>query len=203
VEFQPLNKFEKEKKVIELHKEGKTIRAIAPIVNMSFRDISRIIKEYERKKRLEAKNKEENNQIKKPSLSSQSFKLFRKGKKPVDVAIELNVPFKLARRYWYQFLNLERMDECFMLYKDYRYEIPTLLSINNFIKRNNVSGDNIINVLKTANNVINLNQTYSNLKREIKYLEHKKMSLLYYSPSSSYSLQPLPMNKINYNYYRY
>ena len=34
-----LNKFEKEKRVIELHKEGKTIRDIAKEVHMSFRDI--------------------------------------------------------------------------------------------------------------------------------------------------------------------
>jgi hypothetical protein len=39
VEFSiPLNKFEKEQKVIELHKQGKTIRQIAPEVRMSFRD---------------------------------------------------------------------------------------------------------------------------------------------------------------------
>jgi hypothetical protein len=44
-----LNKFEKEKKVIELHKAGKTIRLIAPEVHMSFRDISRIIKAYDKK----------------------------------------------------------------------------------------------------------------------------------------------------------
>ena len=36
----PLNKFEKEKRVEELHLEGKTIRDISPIVHMSFRDIS-------------------------------------------------------------------------------------------------------------------------------------------------------------------
>ena len=39
----PLNKFEKEERVIELHKQGKTIRQITPEVHMSFRDISKII----------------------------------------------------------------------------------------------------------------------------------------------------------------
>ena len=66
-----LNKFEKEKRVIELHLEGKTIREIAKEAHLSFRDISKIIKEYEKKKRLESK-KEENNQssqIKKPSFT--------------------------------------------------------------------------------------------------------------------------------------
>jgi DNA-binding NarL/FixJ family response regulator len=39
-----LNKFDKEKRVIELHLAGKTIRDIAKEVHMSFRDISKIIK---------------------------------------------------------------------------------------------------------------------------------------------------------------
>ena len=34
-----LNKFEKEKRVRELHLEGKTIRDISPVVHMSFRYI--------------------------------------------------------------------------------------------------------------------------------------------------------------------
>jgi transposase len=43
-----LNKFEKEKRVIELHNQGKTIREIAREVHMSFRDISNLIKAYEK-----------------------------------------------------------------------------------------------------------------------------------------------------------
>ena len=42
-----LNKFEKEKRVIELHKQGKTIKEIAKEVHMAFRDISKIIKKQE------------------------------------------------------------------------------------------------------------------------------------------------------------
>ena len=41
-----LNKFEKEKRGIELYKEGKTIREIAEEVLISFRDISQIIKKF-------------------------------------------------------------------------------------------------------------------------------------------------------------
>ena len=52
----PLNKFEKEKRVIELHLKGKTIRHISK-VRMSFRDIS-IKKDYEKQKRLETKKED-------------------------------------------------------------------------------------------------------------------------------------------------
>jgi CRISPR/Cas system endoribonuclease Cas6 (RAMP superfamily) len=70
------------------------------------------------------------------------------------------------------------------------------------MKRNKVYEKDIANVLRTANNVNNLNQTVSNLKMEIKSLEQKRMYLFYHL-NSSYSLQPLSLNKLNYNYYRY
>ena len=94
----PLNKFEKEKRVIELHLEGKTYREISKL-HISFTDIKKIIKAYERKIRLENKAKEQEgtNQettTKKMSLSSLAFKLFSDGKKPIDVKIELDIPFK-------------------------------------------------------------------------------------------------------------
>ena len=44
-------------------------------------------------------------------------------------------------------------------YQDHSYDIPTFLSINNFLKRNDIYGKDIVNVLRTANDVINLNQT--------------------------------------------
>jgi hypothetical protein len=200
-----LNKFEKQKRVIELHLEGKTIRAIAPLVRMSFRDISKIIKSYDKKLRLQQQNKKEEQETnqqtntKKESLSTRAFKFFKEGKKPTDVAIELNLPFKQVKKIWFQFLNLERMEECYELYNGFRYEIPKLLSISNYMKRNNISGNNIVNVLREANDIINLNKTYSNLKIEIKYLQDKKMNLSIYS-NSSYNLRPLPLNKPNYNY---
>jgi hypothetical protein len=172
-----LNKFEKEKRVIELHLEGKTIREISIEVHMSFRDISRLIKAYDKKIRLQTKKEQENNQqtiTKKEFLSTQAFKLFREGKKPTEVAIEINIPFKKAKKFWFQYLDLERMEECYELYKGFRYDIPNLLTIANFMNRNNISGSNIVNVLREANDVSNLHQIRSNLETEIKYLEYKR-----------------------------
>jgi len=174
-----LNKFEKEKRVIELHKQGKTIRQIAPEVHMAFRDISKKIKAYDKKIRLQQtkKEKQENNQqttTKKLSLSSQAFILYRDGKKPSDVKVLLDIPFKKNMVYWAQYLKSIRMFESFEFYKDYQYDIQVLLSINNFIKRNNMSGKDIASVLRTANNVNNLNQIHSNLKAEIEGLKQMK-----------------------------
>ena len=200
-----LNKYEKENRVIELHLAGKTIRDISKVVHMSFRDIAKIIKAYERKIRLQVKREESNQstQPKKPPISTLAFKLFRDGKKLTDVAIDLEIPARKALKLWNQFLRLERMEDCYEFYKEHSYDIPRFLSINTFMKRNNISGNDVVNVLREANDVINLNQIISNLKAEINRLEQKKINLSYYS-ASGYSLQPLlPFNKPNYNYYCY
>jgi lambda repressor-like predicted transcriptional regulator len=47
-----LNKFQKQERVLQLHKKGKTIREISKKAHMAFRDISKIIKAYEKKSRL-------------------------------------------------------------------------------------------------------------------------------------------------------
>jgi|GEM_PF-879516 len=198
-----LNKFEKEEKVIELHKEGKTIRAIAPIVHMSFSPISKIIKAYDKKIQLD--KKKENNQQKtkqQKSLSSRAFIMFKKGKQIDETKILLDIPYKLAFKYWRAYLKSIRIFEAYEFYQIFRNDIPTLLSIAAFIKRNDIPGKNIVDILRTATDVNSLNKIYYNLKTEIKNLEQKRMFLQYYSPSP-YSLQPLPLNKPNYNYYRY
>ena len=44
--------------------------------------------------------------------------------------------------------------------------LPTFLTIDNFMKRNNISEPDIANVLRKANGVINLNQTILNLREK-------------------------------------
>jgi DNA-binding Lrp family transcriptional regulator len=147
-----LNKYEKEKRVIELHLAGKTIREIAIEVHMSFTHISKIIKAYERKKELQAKREEnnQNGQIKKPSISSRAFKLFSDGKKPTEVVIELDIPPEKVEKLWSQFLKSERMEECYDFFQECQYDLSTLLSINNFMKRNNMYGKKIVKVLRKS-----------------------------------------------------
>jgi hypothetical protein len=193
-----LNKFEKDKKVIEIHSQGSTIRDIASVVHMSFRNISKIIKDYDRKKRLETK-REENNQsstIKKLSISSRAFILFKEGKKIDEAKVLLDIPFKLAIRYWKQYLKSIRMFESFEFYQDHSYDIPTLLSINTFMKRNNISGNDVVNVLRNVDNVINLNNSISYLKSECETWQRVKYN------HDNAPLEPLP-KKINWNYHNY
>jgi cytidylate kinase len=77
-----LTRQEKERLVIELYNQGRTIRDIAREVRMSFRDIGLILKK--------ASGEKEEKQDKEQSLispSSQAYQLFSEGKAPIEVAI--------------------------------------------------------------------------------------------------------------------
>jgi hypothetical protein len=74
-----------------------------------------------------------------------------------------------------------------------------MLSINNFMKRNNISGNNIANVLREANNVTNLNQTFSNLKTEIEKLKQTKNNYSL-NQNTNYLPQLLPLGLPTYYY---
>jgi hypothetical protein len=193
-----LNKFEKEERVIELHKEGKTIRAIAPLVHMSFGPISKIIKAYDKKVRLEQTKKDENsqsNKIKKLSLSSQAYGLFLNGKTPVQVAMELNLHFLRVRRYWTEYLRLQNMKDLYNIYIDNEYHLDYLLHIHFFMVRNKIPKKDCEIVLRNAYTVINLNNSISYLKSECETWQRVKNNH-YNAP-----LEPLP--KINPYYPNY
>src|SRR5918995_4009014 len=194
----PLNKFEKRDLIIKLHKEGKTYRDICRIGHVSPRDIKPILKAYERKKGLGNNKRKENTHeptTKKLSKSSQAFVLYQEGKKIDEVKVLLDMPFKFPLKYWAQFLKSIRLYEAYEFYKDHSYDIPTFLSINNFMKRNNMSGKEILNVLRTAKDVANLNQTIINLKTEIEKLKQTKNNYSL-NQNTMKNLQPVPLGPL-------
>jgi hypothetical protein len=67
------------------------------------------------------------------------------------------------------------------------------------MQRNKVYGNDIVNVLKTANDVINLNQNYSNLKAEIEKLTQMKNN--YSIKKNNNYQQLLPLGLPKYYYY--
>ena len=93
-----LNKREKEELVVKLHQENKTIRQIAEIVHMSFGDIGKIIK------RINGQDSDNGTDMSKKSKATKALWLFENGKLPIDVAIELDMPYdevtELQQEFW-------------------------------------------------------------------------------------------------------
>ena len=98
-----------------------------------------------------------NNNNKSPNVkATQAYELYNKGKKPVEVAIQLGLPEYKATKYYREYLELKGLYEVTFLYEEKRHCIPSLLKLNK-IEREGIQDENdITNVLKYANELPNL-----------------------------------------------
>lgn len=122
---------DKEKRVVELHKENKSIREIAAEVHMGFSDISKIIHNYFDEPIHEKKPV--------PSKFCAAVKLFKKGAKPSDVVIKLDLTADEAEKFYMDFWRLERMHHLYRIYQEKKNAIPNLLRIHELLKNKDIS----------------------------------------------------------------
>jgi SHS2 domain-containing protein len=103
-----LTRQEKEDLVLNLYNQGRTYREIAKEARMSPRDIGVILNRTAEKKEMEkAKEYQDTQNIDeqkqdnpKLSLSTQAYRLFSKGKTPIEVAIILDLVASEVSRYF-------------------------------------------------------------------------------------------------------
>jgi transposase len=84
----------RERQVIELYNQGKSTRDIAKELRMSLRDISIILKKHGVNHEIASTDDDGNNNKKSHSNNEKAtlaYRLFSEGRKPVQVAIELNL----------------------------------------------------------------------------------------------------------------
>jgi FtsZ-binding cell division protein ZapB len=103
---------ERKKQVIILHKRRYTARQIAKELRMSSRDVTKILKENEREEKearerevIEREEKEKKRLF--SSKRSEAMKLYKKGTKPIDVAIELDISAEEAKAFYHEYCSLQ------------------------------------------------------------------------------------------------
>jgi hypothetical protein len=201
----PLNKFEKIALVIRLLKDGKTYREICHIAHIAPRDIKSIKKKYEQQKRLENNKRKENNQsnqktTKRLSKRIQAYNLFRNGKTPVQVCIDLRLDFEKVRKYWSEFLRLNNMKKLYNIYTENEFHLDYLFKIDYFLLRNNIPIKDMENVLGIAYDTVKLYQIRSNLKAEIEGLKQTKNNYILKKNNNYQQLLPLGLPAYYYRY---
>ncbi len=117
------------------------------------------------------------------------------GKTLVQVAIELNLGFEEARKYWTEFLKLQRMKKLYNLYVDNECHLDYVLKIYYFLLRNKIDFKNFENVLRVAYDVTKLYQTRSTLLAEVEKLKKHKNYWLNYDNLRIPPMRPLPPMK--------
>src|SRR6188472_2055970 len=63
--------------------------------------------------------------------STQAYKLFSEGYKPVEVAIQLGLPEKQATRYCREYWELKGLHELTLLYEERKDHLPSFIRLHN------------------------------------------------------------------------
>ena len=138
-----MNLEEKKNLVIQLHQEGKTQREIAKSAHMSVRDISKIIR------KLEGVSEE------KP-IVTKALDLFYQGKKPIEVAVELNLNAQKTSKLYKDYLQLEGFYKLVLLYEEIKDNLSLFLKLYYAIIQNGIKPNEIVNLVKNSNELANL-----------------------------------------------
>jgi hypothetical protein len=161
-----LTRQEKERLVIDLYNQGKTIRDIAKELRMSFRDIGAILKK---------ESGEEQNEKQTLSPSSQAYRLFLEGKSQIEVAIALNLTEFETTKFYEEYLNLNNMHELRMLHEKFGDDIVQLLELFRLSKKERFNVQHIVTLLRIANNDLPaLERRFHRLKKDMVLLELEK-----------------------------
>jgi hypothetical protein len=177
-----LSKTEKEQRVIELYQQGKNIREIAREVHMSFGDIGSIIRKVKGlQDNDDNKSKEQqDNNIPHTTLSkdSQAFALFSLGKRPIDVAVKLDLKADVVDRLYQQFWKLEGLYQLNMAYKEIKRYLPSFLNLFKIMKQQRMMSEkDVVDALKFGKELPHLKDQFQLLVEEINNLEYKRNGL--------------------------
>ena len=165
-----LNRFEKEKKVIELYKEGRTIREISPVVHMAFRDIGKLIKKY-------VENTDENKKIQK-QISIKALTLFNEGKKPIEVAIQLELDCEQTEKIYQDYWRLNNLHILYSIYQELKEKISNFIEVYHKFKGENRTSEQIIKIIEILQEVSDLEDYKKMLEERIENYEKKYKGLI-------------------------
>jgi transposase len=174
---------ERERLVLELYNQGKTIREIAKEVRMSFRDIGVILNKAVEKKDEALKeqghdnngaqyNQQEQHHL---SLAAQAYKLFSDRKTPLEVAIALNLAESEATKFYRQYWKLRQLHNLNMVYEEIKGDIEPLLRLYRLSKAKGMGPKQVVNLLAMANEDLPaIEEQIKRLRNEISALQFQK-----------------------------
>ena len=131
-----LNKKEREQLVIKLYQDGKPIREIARQAHLSFGSIGKIIRT------INSGGNDDN--CSSSSKSTKALWMLKNGKKPIEVAIELDMSASEVEEIQQEYWALNQLHELGFLFNEIKNHLPSFIKLFNLLKRNKMLGDGYI-----------------------------------------------------------
>jgi hypothetical protein len=161
-----LTRDEKKKLVIELSKKGIPWDEISDKVNMSNREISEMIKEYDPSKR-------------KLSPRTKALNLFASGNTILEVIIALDMPYEEARIAEGQYLAIQNRGKLAELYDKYENKdyVSLVMKLSSLLKENNVGFKGLEDLIFYSRQVPELQKLFNSLNYEVSRQKLKKSAV--------------------------
>ena len=170
-----LNKQEKEQLVIKLYQEGKPIRQIAQQAHLSFGTIGKIVR------RINGQDEDETvpNDLASKSKQTQALSMFLHGKRPVEVAIELDLSSTEVENILQEYWLLTNLDELALVYLEIKSHLDLFLNLFHIMKKNKLLNQkNIKTILKyTIDDLPSIEKKFRSLANTVLDLEIRKKEL--------------------------
>jgi hypothetical protein len=110
-------------------------------------------------------------------LYNQAYRLFSKGKTPIEVAVILNLGEADVTRYYKEYWRLRQLHGLYLAYEETEGEIEPFLKLYSLSKSEGMSTEHIVNVLKRANGELPaLENQYNTLRNEVNNLELRNVN---------------------------
>jgi hypothetical protein len=186
-----LNKKEKEELVVKLHQENKTIRQIAEIVHMSFKDIGAIVR------RIDGNNNDKciDTKLSNKTKATQALYLFEHGKKPIEIAIELDISYNEVIDLQLEFWALKELYDLPLIYHELKHDFDSFLKLFKILKKNKILNErDIYRILRYAGHDLpSLENKIRKLTSDVIELEYQKKDL-----TNSIRLQRAQLSDLGY-----
>jgi hypothetical protein len=137
-----LNKKDKEELVFKLYQDGKTIREIAKQAHLSFGTIGKIIRRINHPENSEV----DSDELSGKSKATQALSLFLQGKRPVDVAIELDLSSVEVENILQEYWVLNNLDELACIYPEIKNHLDPFHRLFHTMKKNKLINQKDIKV---------------------------------------------------------
>jgi DNA-binding CsgD family transcriptional regulator len=160
----PLGRKEKEDRIVQLIREGKTIREIAVDEHVSFSEIARIRRKY---------FEEDDYGSGKKSIRVRALELIDQGKSNYDIARELDISSDNILEFRREYLTLKGLDELLIVYKTNSKDVPDLLKLYHQMKSEDISTDDAVWALKEYGSFKKIDQEYESKTKQLRPLSEK------------------------------
>jgi hypothetical protein len=138
-----LNRKEKEELIIKLLEEDKTYKEISKEAHASFSEISKVNKELQG----------DFDESESASTRNQAYKMYLEGKRPIDIAIELQIDNVEATRYWTEYLELTKEYKVLEIRNELKDKFPQFTNLYMEMKKKHCRIDLVKKALDTVDNI--------------------------------------------------